>query len=135
MKSSGIIPTEAASGMTPLNRSEQLLLAGLLALFVSGAGLVAWQQKSLDRELAGLTPPMPVQTAHRVAGSAKSEAVVSLSSAGQEELEQLPGIGPRLAEEIIRYRRERPFQSPEDLTNVPGIGRKKLERIRSRIKP
>jgi competence protein ComEA len=37
-------------------------------------------------------------------------------------LETLPGIGPSRAEAILRERERAPFATPEDLERVPGIG-------------
>ena len=42
----------------------------------------------------------------------------------------LPGVGETTAERILEYRHEHGrFSSLEDLLNVKGIGKKKLERI------
>jgi competence protein ComEA len=55
-----------------------------------------------------------------------------LNSATQNQLEQVPGIGPALAERILKYRTEHgKFNSYEDLLKVPGIGGAKLEKFRS----
>ena len=46
----------------------------------------------------------------------------------------LPGVGPVLAERIVAYRDENgPFESTEDLLDVPGIGESKLEAMRESI--
>lgn len=51
-----------------------------------------------------------------------SAQTVDLNTASAKELERLPGIGGKLAEEIIREREENgAFASVEDLTRVPGI--------------
>ena len=48
--------------------------------------------------------------------------LVNINTAGQEELEKLPGIGPAKALAILQYRAEHgPFQTIEDLMKVPGI--------------
>lgn len=60
--------------------------------------------------------------------------LVNVNTASQKELESLPGIGEVLAQRIIEYRETHgPFQTPEDLLKVRGIGPKKLEKIRDRI--
>jgi competence ComEA-like helix-hairpin-helix protein len=47
-----------------------------------------------------------------------------------EELVQLPGIGPVLAERIVRERERASFRSIDDLQRVSGIGPHLLDRLR-----
>lgn len=59
---------------------------------------------------------------------------VNINTAGQAELETLPGIGPALAQRIIDYRtRNGPFRAPEDLKNVSGIGDKRFEDLKDLV--
>jgi competence protein ComEA len=61
----------------------------------------------------------------------REPARVDLNRATLAELQQLPGIGPKLAVRIEEYRRTRgPFRKVEDLRKVTGIGAKKLEQLR-----
>ena len=54
---------------------------------------------------------------------------LDINTASATELENLPGVGPVLAERIVAAR---PFKSADDLRNVKGIGsRKKYEQIRA----
>lgn len=68
-------------------------------------------------------------------GSAKTAAgKVNLNSATAGDLESLPGIGPTLAARIIEYRQKRNgFTDIEQLSNVSGIGPKKLDQIRTHV--
>ena len=48
---------------------------------------------------------------------------VDINRDGCSRIQVLPGIGPARAEAIVEYRtRHGPYQRPEDLTRVPGIG-------------
>ncbi|HMF17819.1 MAG TPA: DUF655 domain-containing protein [Gemmataceae bacterium] len=59
---------------------------------------------------------------------------VDINRARAAELNQLPGIGPKLADRIVSYRKANgSFRSIDELRRVPGIGPKTLERIRSWI--
>lgn len=51
---------------------------------------------------------------------------VNLNTATKEELESIPGVGPKLAEQIISIR---PFSSLDELPQVKGIKNKKWEAI------
>lgn len=59
---------------------------------------------------------------------------LSLATATAEQLDELPGIGPVLAEAILRWRSEHGgFATVDDLTDVPGIGPALLERLRDLV--
>ena len=55
---------------------------------------------------------------------------INLNRAAAEELERLPGIGPAMARRIVERRQARRFTKVEDLLQVKGIGKAKLERLR-----
>lgn len=61
---------------------------------------------------------------------AASAARINLNRATQSELETLPGVGPKTAEKILRFRALQPFSSVDDLRYVQGIGDKRLETLR-----
>ena len=64
----------------------------------------------------------------------EEKKLVSINSAGIEELATLPGIGKTTAQKIIDYRQEKgSFLSLEELMNVKGIGKSKYEKIKGSI--
>ena len=58
---------------------------------------------------------------------------VRINSAGVSELQQLPGIGPALAQRIVETRSSGRFTSADDLLRVPGIGKAKLAKLRAYV--
>ncbi len=59
---------------------------------------------------------------------------ICINSATVEELDALPGIGPKVAQAIVEFReRYGNFSSAEDLLQVPGIGAKKLAAFKPHI--
>lgn len=63
-----------------------------------------------------------------------SNAKVNINIATQSELEEITGVGPSTAENIIKYRQENGnFSSIEDIQNVPGIGTGKFENMKDEI--
>jgi competence protein ComEA len=58
-----------------------------------------------------------------ISGSGGAVPMVNINTAGQAELEQLPGIGPVTAQSILAFRTERgTFTSVDELLEVSGIG-------------
>ena len=66
--------------------------------------------------------------------NSKGDNKVNINTATKNELDQLPGIGPSIAQRIIDYREENGnFQKIEDVQNVKGIGDAKYEEIKDSI--
>ena len=59
---------------------------------------------------------------------------ININTAVKEELIELDRIGPKYAERIIEYREKvAPFEKPEDIMKVKGIGEKTYEANKDRI--
>jgi comEA protein len=60
---------------------------------------------------------------------------IDLNRAGKKELEQLPRVGPKTAERILKYRKSvKRFSSNKELMQVKGIGPKTFDRIKPYLK-
>ena len=69
------------------------------------------------------------------AAFASSGGKIDLNTATSVQLQELPGVGEKTADAIVKYRKDNgSFNSVDELQNVKGIGEKKLEKIRSHVK-
>ena len=69
-------------------------------------------------------------------GANSAGGKLSLSTATAAELEQLPGVGPVLAQRIAQWRTDQgPFRSVDDLNEVSGVGDSLMGQIRPLVVP
>ena len=85
-------------------------------------------------------PPSPAgasSTSPRTGGRGTNfttNLLIDLNTASAQGLESLPGIGPVMAGRIVAHREVNgPFAAVDDVQDVPGIGPKTLESIRSLV--
>jgi competence protein ComEA len=107
---------QAAGGMLPEADSEAINLAALLE---DGQQLRVPSRQEIPlpaaAERGGAEIPLGVPGV--------SGGPVNINTAGQDELESLPGIGPVMAQAIIDHRTANgPFASIEAIQDVVGIG-------------
>lgn len=62
--------------------------------------------------------------------SASLEGQININTATAAELEQLPGVGPAIAERIVSYRKDNPFKQRNQIMRVKGIGEKTFAKIK-----
>ena len=71
-----------------------------------------------------------------VAGAVSEDGPISLGTATVEQLEEIDGIGPVTAGDIVKFRDEHGgLSSVEQLDQVPGIGPATMEALRGRLQP
>ncbi|MCX6539401.1 MAG: helix-hairpin-helix domain-containing protein [Acidobacteria bacterium] len=86
--------------------------------------------------LSVVVPTWTATTDARDAQDAKPSgvALINLNTATVEQLDRLPGVGPKTAALIIEYRQKNGgFKKVEDLMNVRGIGEKSFLKLRPHI--
>lgn len=114
--------------------SSEAALEGLNLAEEVQDGVLIWvpTQDELD---AGEAPPADQgQSGGSAGGGAEQPEVVNLNTADAAALEELPGIGPALAERIVDHRESHgDFGSLEELAAVSGIGPAILGDVENRV--
>ncbi|MBW1900436.1 MAG: helix-hairpin-helix domain-containing protein [Deltaproteobacteria bacterium] len=65
---------------------------------------------------------------------ASNDGKININSAGVEELAKLDRVGEKYAQRIVEYRETNgPFEKPEDIMKVKGIGSKIWDANKDRI--
>lgn len=106
-----------------LTLKEQRVLLGLIFVLVFGAGIrAATAILKLNTSVRWLNPIIqPSQT-------------ININTANISELEQLNGVGPKLAARIIAYRQSQgKLTSLKQLQEIKGFGFKKVEKLKDKI--
>ncbi len=91
-------------------------------------------QQQIHVPRLGEANPPPIQSGGTVQSGPAQTGPLNLNSATQEQLEELPGIGPAMAQRIIEYReRVGKFKTVEEITEVSGIGEATFLKIKDLI--
>ena len=102
-----------------LTPQERRFIAIIMIVFILGAAV----QLLFKRDIA------PVRWAKSV-----RQFKININTARADQLQMLPGIGAKLVQRILDYRRENgPFKVLEDLEDVDGLTEKRFERIKGLI--
>jgi competence protein ComEA len=98
-------------------------------------GKVFWLALSVCLMLTLVQPNCPASARPAPAKVATVlEGVVNLNTASEAQLTLLPGVGEAVARRIIAFREQHgPFQRPEDLMNVQGIGERTFDKLRPHL--
>ena len=132
----------AAGGLTENADSERVNLVrkvrdGMqIRVPVQKAARTSRTQRKSAQATAGYSASSTKKGGSTRAGAEKNNSavqIVRINSASAGELQQLPGIGPALAQRIVETRNSGRFTSAEDLLRVPGIGKAKLAKLRDYV--
>lgn len=106
------------------NSSKRVLGVFLVAIFLFG-GL---SMLPLDRAFAG-QPKATLQLQEP-----SSMPTININKATAEELDAIRGVGPVLADRIVKFRDQNgAFKSVEDLSKVRGINGSKFQKIKGQV--
>lgn len=122
---------EAAGGLTGQADKEGVNLAEKLSDGVHVHVPAIGRNPGKD----GILPePTDKRLPDQGAATTTSSSLIDINHATAAELEALPGIGPKLADQIVKDRAVTgPFRTPEDLQRVKGIGPAKFEKMKELI--
>ena len=110
---------QAAGGFTDNANTDILNLAKIL---VDGEKILVPDMSS------------PIPTLNQPRSVNPQIVLVNINTAELDQLDTLPEIGPKTAQNIIDYRNANgPFERIEDIQNVPGIGQVTFEKIKDLI--
>lgn len=132
----------AAGGMTENADSERVNLVrkvrdGMqIRVPVQKVTRTSRTQRKSAQAKSGLGESASKKYGSAKAGSGRNNSMmqnVRINSASARELQQLPGIGPALAQRIVETRKGGRFTSADDLLRVPGIGKAKLAKLRDYV--
>ncbi len=115
------VPNRPADcGGTPLNRAAAAVAALLLGTLLVDV-------------FGNRSGPQPTPSSPQLA-----RLRINPNTADADELRLLPGIGPKIASNIIAYRDQaataRPFRSADDLDDVPRIGPITVNKLREHLR-
>ncbi|MDK6275896.1 helix-hairpin-helix domain-containing protein [Pseudoglutamicibacter cumminsii] len=138
----GSIAADAVKKAGGLSRKADQAGINLAAPVNDGEQIRVPQQGEVSSNTGGGPPGNPdksgnadrSESAADSAAGAGSSPVVRINSASADELQQLPGVGPALAQRILDFRSEHgPFRGPADLDAVSGIGPSILGKIEKMV--
>lgn len=114
-------------------RTLRFLFSTTLIIFFAGIRLV-WALGNnclLPSAYCALQKGQEARPAGARAPSKLPAPTLDINLASAEDFQKLPGIGPKLAEQIVAFRRKHgPFRRVEDLMAIKGVGIKKWKAIR-----
>ena len=115
------------------NTLVAILLCLCCACIAFTGGLFLGRNNGHDPIQLGTVPAAPANTAPPPTQQTQQTQPLwplNINTADAQQLQALPGIGEALAQRILDYREENgPFTDVAQLSQVSGIGTKKLEAI------
>lgn len=101
---------------------------------VSGIGDITFEKMKNQITVGDVVVLSPSPTQPPSSETPASQGKININMAEYEELQEITGVGPVLAQRIIDYREEHgPFQGIEDIKLVSGIGEVTFEKMKAEI--
>lgn len=142
-----------------LSSGQRLIVIILFLAFLSGGGVLGYRimkeypkfapapeiEKPIQLEkpvIEEAVPPQPVvvtekapieRLVKRDKEKLQKALKININTASSRELQKIPYIGSKSAQNIIDYRKDYPFDSIEDIMDIHGFGEKTFEKIKDYI--
>lgn len=109
-------------------------MVNMAAKLIDGDKIYVPSFSQQSTEVAANATQAALGTKNKSSGIPTPVLPININLATQQELENLPNIGPSKAADIIEYRKlHGPFEKIEDIMNVPNIGPATFDKIRNLI--
>lgn len=115
------------------NKENNILNIFLSVVAVLSITLIGVFLLKADNESEFLKTVQDTETTYIPSEDSPTSMLIDINTAPKEELMLLDNIGEKRAEAIIEYRKDKPFETIEDIYNIEGIGNAIFSEIKDKI--
>jgi len=114
-----------------MKRAIVAMAAAVMAGMVTLGAMAGTPQSATGMSQGDAPKAQKAERAHRASKPKTPQGTININSATAEQFDQLPRIGPKVAQRIVEYRTaHKGFKNVDELRNVKGVGPKVLQGIK-----